>query len=207
MAKAAFRTRVFRRAVSQTWHRAIDQKPQTIAFAAILFIFSLAATAADQGSARIMRQAYPYLIALGVWVATLGVIFLWNLWLAPYELVMEEMALVGRGGLPVAPSAPQPEPKFNFMPLKARHVWSVSDLAMAAAVLDPNAQGSRGHNAYNYTATIVDAMKHGSLNHIRQPTGRIDGGYYEPSASSQIKREYAIAWLKNVLHFDTAELE
>lgn len=180
----------------------------SVGILAIVTIFTLLATVAAEGSAAAWGEAKTYLIAFIANAAAIALILAWNFWLAPYELVMEELAKISAvmNGMLVPPE-PEPEPKINLNPVKTREIWSVGTLAEVAAALDPLVSGSKSNLRFSYKITVIDAMKSNRLTYIKQPVPGHRGNYYEPSDSTEIKRHDAIEWLEKVLKFDASELK
>jgi hypothetical protein len=145
-------------------------------------------------------------------------VFLWHLWLAPYELaietannaVLEAKEAAQKAQRPPLDSfakAPPPQEKkklYDFNPLRLRSSWDVGDIAVALAAVSTG--GTDISAAYAYRDTVKDAMNTGALKYIRTTNHRIQGGYNPPSGDTKAKKPDVIAWAESV-GFDMSKLK
>ena len=78
-------------------------------------------------------------------------------------------------------------------------------MATVLGALDP-ATESRLGKALSYKKSIIDAMTQGKLPYIKVASYRVEGGYYPPSDSTELKKSDALAWMEKN-GFDTSKLK
>ncbi len=202
MAQKSFRDRVKDRAISKTWKTARAHVGQSVGILAIVTIFTLLGTVAAKGGSAAWGEAQTYLVAIGANAAAILLMFGWNLWLAPYELVMEEIGTIRDaiktaplGASPVPPP-PRPKPEINWEIWRQMPQYTALEFAAILARKDPVA-GTLTNDVASYLRLIQSDMESKKLPYIPVIKHSYTDDYVAAvNEHTPVKREEAIKWAK-----------
>lgn len=204
--KSLLGKRVFLRAISRTvgvYKRQIEG----IGGQVVVTVFALGITASQQGPLAMFKEASTYLTVLEANATWVVLLFLWYLWLAPYELALEalEEAKAAAASRPLLPtlappavpaSVTQPAPKkYNFTPFKITDRLNGYDLARVLAAIDAGGNVGDAASQVGFEKAVRAAMETKSLILVPEQSAGTMGLYDAPiSLAREVLKNSAIKW-------------
>lgn len=207
MSAAIFGKQAFRLAARGTW---ADYKSRVEGFGGtgVITVFTLFAIASLHGLSDMWMEAQTYEIIIGANVGWVALLFLWHLWLAPYELALEAIRKAARPPLESfqrTPAQPAAKP-VNWMIWKQMEQYTLKQFAAILAKDDPIAM-TASHEQRAYLELLLADIKSGKLPRVKVMLVHAYEGYeYERTIDweTPVKKADAMAWADAHEGFDVS---